>query len=72
MAFPLKAFDSVSIIVLLCWAGFLSCVAAVHASIREALAVPRGYVAPGGLMLGERMYSCRLIPPRKQPSTQGA
>jgi nitroreductase len=48
-----------------CWAGYLTRVAAVHAPLRQALAVPDGYAICGGLMLGERKYSYRLVPPRK-------
>ena len=48
-----------------CWAGFMTRVARVHAALRKALAVPEGYVVHGGLMLGERKYSYRLVPPRK-------
>jgi nitroreductase/NAD-dependent dihydropyrimidine dehydrogenase PreA subunit len=47
-----------------CWAGFLARVAAVHAPLRQALSVPEGYAVCGGLMLGERKYVYRLIPPR--------
>jgi len=53
-----------------CWAGYLTRVAAVHAPLRQALAVPEGYVVHGGLMLGERKYSYRLVPPRKPLSVQ--
>ena len=53
-----------------CWAGYLTRVAGVHAPLRQALSVPEGYVVCGGLMLGERMYSYRLVPPRKPLSVQ--
>jgi nitroreductase/NAD-dependent dihydropyrimidine dehydrogenase PreA subunit len=53
-----------------CWAGYLTRVAEVHAPIRQALAVPDGYAVHGGLMLGERKYSYRLVPPRKPLSVQ--
>lgn len=53
-----------------CWAGYLTRVAGVHAPIRQALSVPDGYVVCGGLMLGERKYSYRLVPPRKPLSVQ--
>ena len=53
-----------------CWAGYLTRVAAVHAPLRQALAVPEGYSVCGGLMLGERKYSYRLVPPRKPLSVQ--
>ena len=53
-----------------CWAGYLTRVAGVHAPIRQALSVPEGYVVCGGLMLGERKYSYRLVPPRKPLSVQ--
>ncbi len=53
-----------------CWAGFLTRVASVHAPLRKSLAVPEGYVVHGGLMLGERKYSYRLVPPRKPLSVR--
>jgi nitroreductase/NAD-dependent dihydropyrimidine dehydrogenase PreA subunit len=53
-----------------CWAGYLVRVALESASLRQALAVPEGYVAHGGLMVGEGKYSYRLIPPRKPLSVQ--
>jgi len=53
-----------------CWAGYLTRVAAVHAPICQALSVPEGYAVHGGLMLGERKYSYRLVPPRKPVSVQ--
>ena len=53
-----------------CWAGYLTRAAGVHATIRQALSVPEGYVVSGGLMLGERKYSYRLVPPRKPLSVQ--
>jgi nitroreductase len=55
-----------------CWAGYLTRVAAVHAPLREALSVPEGYVVNGGLMIGERKYAYRKIPPRKPLSVQWA
>ena len=53
-----------------CWAGFLTRAAGVHAPICQALAVPDGYVINGGLMLGERKYSYRRVPSRKPLSVQ--
>ena len=53
-----------------CWTGYLIRVAGVHAPLRQALSVPEGYVIHGGLMLGERKYSYRLVPPRKPLSVQ--
>jgi nitroreductase/NAD-dependent dihydropyrimidine dehydrogenase PreA subunit len=53
-----------------CWAGYLTRVAELHAPLRQALAVPDGYVVCGGLMLGERKYSYKLVPPRKPLSVQ--
>ena len=53
-----------------CWAGYLTRIAAVHAPLRQALSVPEGYVVCGGLMLGERKYAYRRIPPRKPLSVQ--
>jgi len=55
-----------------CWAGFLTRVAGVHAPLRQALSVPEGYVVHGGLMLGEGKYSYSRIPPRKPLSVQWA
>lgn len=48
-----------------CWAGYLTRAASAHAPIRQALAVPKGYVVCGGLMLGEPKYKYRRVPPRK-------
>jgi len=53
-----------------CWAGYLTRVAALHAPLRQALSVPEGYAVCGGLMLGEHKYKYRLIPPRKPLSVQ--
>jgi nitroreductase len=53
-----------------CWAGILTRVAAVHAPLRQALSVPEGYAVCGGLMLGERKYRYRMVPPRKPLSVQ--
>jgi nitroreductase/ferredoxin len=53
-----------------CWAGYLTRVAGVHAPLRQALSIPEGYVVCGGLMLGERKYSYRWVPPRKPLSVQ--
>lgn len=53
-----------------CWAGYLTRVAEVHAPIRQMLGVPEGYAVQGGLMLGERKYSYRWIPPREPLSVQ--
>jgi nitroreductase/NAD-dependent dihydropyrimidine dehydrogenase PreA subunit len=53
-----------------CWAGYLTRVSGVHAPIRQALSVPEGYEVCGGLMLGERKYSYRVVPPRKPLSVQ--
>jgi len=53
-----------------CWAGYLTRVAAVHAPLRQALSVPEGYVVCGGLMLGEGRFTYRKIPPRKPLSVQ--
>lgn len=53
-----------------CWAGYLTRVAGVHAPLREALSVPEGYVVNGGLMIGERKYAYRKIPSRKPLSVQ--
>jgi len=54
----------------ICWAGYLTRVAEAHAPLRQALAVPEGYVVCGGLMLGEHKYSYKLVPPRKPLSVQ--
>jgi nitroreductase/NAD-dependent dihydropyrimidine dehydrogenase PreA subunit len=53
-----------------CWAGILTRVAALHPPLRAALDVPEGYAICGGLMLGERQYTYRRIPPRKPLSVQ--
>ena len=53
-----------------CWAGYLTRVAAVHAPLCQALSIPQGYAVHGGLMLGERKYSYQLVPPRKPLSVQ--
>jgi nitroreductase/ferredoxin len=53
-----------------CWAGFLTRIAAIHPPLREALSVPEKYVVCGGLMIGERKYTYRLVPPRKPLSVQ--
>jgi nitroreductase/NAD-dependent dihydropyrimidine dehydrogenase PreA subunit len=53
-----------------CWAGYLTRVAGLYPSLREALAVPEGYVIHGGLMLGEPKHTYRRIPPRKLLSVQ--
>lgn len=53
-----------------CWAGYLTRAAGAHAPLREALAVPEGYVVHGGLMLGEPKYKYHSIPPRKPLSVQ--
>ena len=53
-----------------CWAGILTRATAAHAPLRQALAVPDGYAVCGGLMLGERKYVYRLIPPRNPLSVQ--
>ena len=53
-----------------CWAGYLTRVAAVHAPVRQAMSVPEGYVVHGALMLGERTYTYRRVPPRKPLSVQ--
>lgn len=53
-----------------CWAGYLTHIASVHAPVCRALSVPEGYVIHGGLMLGEHKYSYRLVPPRKPLSVQ--
>jgi nitroreductase/NAD-dependent dihydropyrimidine dehydrogenase PreA subunit len=55
-----------------CWAGFLTRVAAVHAPLRQMLSVPEGYAAHGGIMLGKPTYSYRLVPPRNPLSVQWA
>lgn len=53
-----------------CWAGYLTRIAALHAPLRQALSVPEGYMVHGGLMLGERKYTYHRIPPRKPLSVQ--
>jgi nitroreductase/NAD-dependent dihydropyrimidine dehydrogenase PreA subunit len=53
-----------------CWAGYLTRVAALYAPLRQALAVPEGYTIHGALMLGEPRFVYRRIPPRKFLSVQ--
>jgi nitroreductase/NAD-dependent dihydropyrimidine dehydrogenase PreA subunit len=53
-----------------CWAGYLTRIAALYAPLREALSVPEGFGVCGGLMLGEPKYKYRLVPPRKPLSVQ--
>jgi nitroreductase/NAD-dependent dihydropyrimidine dehydrogenase PreA subunit len=53
-----------------CWAGYLTRAAGVHPPLGAALSVPQGYLVHGALMLGERKYSYRSIPPRKPLSVQ--
>jgi nitroreductase len=53
-----------------CWAGFLTRVAAVHAPLQQMLSVPEGCTVHGGVMLGKGTYSYRLVPPRKPLSVQ--
>jgi len=53
-----------------CWGGFLTRVAGIYAPLREALGVPEGYAVRGVLMLGERRFRYKLIPPRKPLSVQ--
>jgi ferredoxin len=53
-----------------CWAGFLTRVAAVHAPLQRMLSVPEGCTVHGGVMLGKGTYSYHLVPPRKPLSVQ--
>ena len=53
-----------------CWAGYVTRVARVRAPLREAMSVPEGYAVCGGLMLGQRKFTYRRIPPRKPLSVQ--
>ena len=53
-----------------CWAGYLTRIAAHHPPLCQALAVPEGYVVHGALMLGEPRFNYRHIPPRKPLSVQ--
>jgi len=53
-----------------CWAGYLTRVAAVHPPLLKKLSVPEGYMVHGGLMIGERKFSYRTIPPRRPLSVQ--
>ena len=53
-----------------CWAGYLTRVAAAHAPLRQALALPEGFTVCGGLMLGQPKFTYRWIPPRKPLSAQ--
>lgn len=54
----------------ICWAGFLTKVSRAYAPLRAALAVPEGYAVYGALMLGEKKYRYKRIPPRKPLSVQ--
>ena len=53
-----------------CWAGYLTRVAGVHALLQKELAIPEGYTVHGGLMLGEPKYHYRKVPPRNPLSVQ--
>lgn len=53
-----------------CWAGYLIRAAGAHTPLRRAMSVPDGYVVYGALMLGERKYTYRRVPPRKPLSVQ--
>lgn len=53
-----------------CWAGYLTRIAGVHAPLREALSIPPLHVIHGGLMLGERKYAYKLVPPRNPISAE--
>lgn len=53
-----------------CWAGFLTRIAAIHEPLRKLLAVPEGHVVCGALMLGKGRYSYQRVPPRKPLSVQ--
>jgi nitroreductase/NAD-dependent dihydropyrimidine dehydrogenase PreA subunit len=53
-----------------CWAGYLTRIAALHPPLRHALSVPEGYAVCGGLMLGVPRFTYRRIPPRKPLSVQ--
>jgi hypothetical protein len=50
--------------------AYLTRVAGVYASIRQALSVPERHVVHGGLLPGERKYSYRLVPPRNPLSVR--
>jgi nitroreductase len=53
-----------------CWTGYLTRAAAAHSPLCKALSVPEGHVVCGGLMIGERKYTYKKIPPRKPLSVQ--
>jgi nitroreductase/NAD-dependent dihydropyrimidine dehydrogenase PreA subunit len=53
-----------------CWAGYLTRIAGLHAPLYQALSVPEGYAVCGGLMLGHGKYIYRRIPSRKPLSVQ--
>jgi nitroreductase/NAD-dependent dihydropyrimidine dehydrogenase PreA subunit len=55
-----------------CWAGYLTRIAAVHEPLCKLLGVPEGYAVCGGLMLGKGKYRYHRIPPRKPLSVQWA
>ncbi|MGB8260789.1 MAG: nitroreductase family protein [Terracidiphilus sp.] len=53
-----------------CWAGYLTRIAAIHPPLRQMLTIPTDHVVHGALMLGERRVHYRSIPPRKPLSVQ--
>jgi nitroreductase/NAD-dependent dihydropyrimidine dehydrogenase PreA subunit len=53
-----------------CWAGYLTRIANLHAPLKKLLAVPEGRVVCGAVMLGESRVKYRSIPPRKPLSVQ--
>jgi nitroreductase/NAD-dependent dihydropyrimidine dehydrogenase PreA subunit len=53
-----------------CWAGYLTRMAATYEPLQKALAVPAGYVVRGGLMLGEGTHAYGRVPSRKPLSVQ--
>lgn len=48
-----------------CWAGYLTRIAAENASLRQLLNLPAELTVRGGLMLGEGRFAYHRIPPRK-------
>lgn len=50
-----------------CWAGYFAAAAANYGPMQEALALPQGHSAFGGMMLGYPQYSYPRIPLRNEP-----
>lgn len=53
-----------------CWAGYLTTLASVHAPVRWLLKLPSGYSVRGAMMVGVGKYTYRRVPPRKALNVQ--